>query len=478
MATWIESIDVNNYVQNLFNSAVSHLNAATQKQLDQLSTNETPLTAKISTYGQLQSMYNTLQQDVSNLTTKFNPNFSITSSNTSVATVTASGTAAPGNHSLTVTKLAQSEQVASTNAYGSQTSALNMSNTLTVTVGSSNFGVTINTSDSLQSIANNINSAAAANNVGAFASIISTGAQYQLVISSTQTGTANAVSISETGVGANALAITTGGGGTGTILSVAQNAQFTLDTINYNLASNNNTITGMNISLLNTGNTTLSVTQTNAVSDVAQALQTTLTDYNNMMIFIAKQQASTTLPDGVLSTIQSTLQNLMSNNSTLVSYGIAPTPNDQIQTISVTTPDGKSIAVHPSGLLSIQSDPVTNANTLTTMLTNSFSTAQSSLVGTSGIFTQLNNLFSSPSPSATSGGSLWQALNDVNFGAIKITNTQISSINQQKTTIQSNENNQIEVLKKQYAQFDLLLSKMQVQSQYMSQQLAVMNQKG
>src|SRR6202044_3235440 len=74
------------------------------------------------------------------------------SSNTGVATISTTGNALSGNYNLTVTQLAQAQMILSS-AQSSSSSALGLSGTVVV----NGHSLTVNSTDSLDSIAGNIN---------------------------------------------------------------------------------------------------------------------------------------------------------------------------------------------------------------------------------------------------------------------------------------------------------------------------------
>lgn len=203
------------------------------------------------------SASNPLVRSVTRVDKAINTTPTVTSSNSAVATATITGTLiVPGIHNLSISSLAQAKQMASANTYPTHTSMLGITETLTITVGSSQITVDVSSTDSLKEIADKINSAAHVANLNAFAYIVATQpGQYQLVVGSTQTGVANAVSVSESGVGGNILAIST-------VLTHAGNAVFTFDGLSYSTSSNNNIIgEWLIINLMNSGEATLTVNE-------------------------------------------------------------------------------------------------------------------------------------------------------------------------------------------------------------------------
>lgn len=163
-------------------------------------------------------------------------NPSVTSSNPSIATGSITGTTiVPGAHNLTISTLARAEQLSTLNNFVTTTTALGITETLTISVGSTEIKVDVRPSDSLKEIAVKINSAANAANLKAVAHILETGAKRNfLTISSAQTGRANIVRVSES-AGDNILNISKE-------LMAANDSRFVLDGLTYASPSNNNVI--------------------------------------------------------------------------------------------------------------------------------------------------------------------------------------------------------------------------------------------
>jgi flagellar hook-associated protein 2 len=116
-----------------------------------------------------------------------------TTSNTDAVTVTADTGAQIGSHTITITQLAKAQKI-STGMQSSQTTALGVSGQILV----NGKAITVSASDSLQTIAGNINSAG----VGVSASIISpTTGEFYLTLGSNNTGAQGKITISDTGSG-------------------------------------------------------------------------------------------------------------------------------------------------------------------------------------------------------------------------------------------------------------------------------------
>ena len=118
----------------------------------------------------------------------------VTSSDTSIV-ATATGAASAGAFDVQVVSLAR-EQRTYSDAQTSDTTALGISGTLNLAVGSATATpLTIDATDSLANIATKINAAG----LRVSASVLSTSAGYKLQVRGMDTGTANAVTIGETG---------------------------------------------------------------------------------------------------------------------------------------------------------------------------------------------------------------------------------------------------------------------------------------
>lgn len=122
----------------------------------------------------------------------FNP-IAASSSDATVATITATSSATAGSYQLTVSKLAQAQKVSSA-AQSSTGTALNLTGSFVV----NGKGVTVGASDSLSAVAQKINSAGA----GVVASVIDGGpGNAYLSISSSATGAASKIQLADSGTG-------------------------------------------------------------------------------------------------------------------------------------------------------------------------------------------------------------------------------------------------------------------------------------
>lgn len=259
-------------------SIVSQLMTVEQQPLTLMNASEASYQAKLSAFGTIQSTLATFQAAVSKLSgASAFQTLTTTSSNNNVATATTSSTAVPGNYTLNVTNLAQSQQLvaggqtSSTNTIGSGASTTLTFNFGTISgatpvngkytgatftpSGSGTKTVTIDSSNNtLQGIAAAINTA----NVGVSASIVNDGSgnPYRLTLTSTASGAANSMQISVAGDAAISGLLSqdpsSNLGQNLTETSAAKDANFTLNGINISKPGNTVTdaIGGVTLNLL------------------------------------------------------------------------------------------------------------------------------------------------------------------------------------------------------------------------------------
>ena len=323
------------------NSLVTQLMAAEQQPIAALATKEAKYQSQLTAYGSLKGALSTFQSSVSSLANpaKFS---AVTASltDTTLASVIASPTALSGSYSLNVTQLAQSQKLQSSTAFAATSTTLG-SGTLTISFGTyitSPSSFTINpdkatktiTIGSSQSSLSGVRDAINTANAGISANIINDGSGNRLVITSTDSGAANALKITV----ADSDGLNTNSAGLsqlaydGTSPSTSQMTQptgmgskdavLTIDGIAINKPSNTITdaITGMTVNLLKTGTSTLTVMHDATV--VQSAVQTFVTAYNALNTTITKlsqydlanKKAAILTGDSTISSIKSRLNTI------------------------------------------------------------------------------------------------------------------------------------------------------------------------
>jgi flagellar hook-associated protein 2 len=175
-------------------SIISQLVSIEGAPLTQLQNQATSISSASSTISTFMSDLSTLQTAANALAdpTQFNV-FSASSTQSQVVATTASG-AESGSHTISVSQVAQAQTTLSAAQGTSSTSALGLSGTLAITVGSSTYNVAVSSTDSLADIAASLNASGAPIDAG----VVYDGSSYYLEVQGTQTGAASAFSFSET----------------------------------------------------------------------------------------------------------------------------------------------------------------------------------------------------------------------------------------------------------------------------------------
>lgn len=286
-------------------------------QSNRLDQREVKLQAKISAVGTLKGAMSNFQSGLSALKGQLNfDGRSATSSNTSVADVTATETAVSGNYNLSVTQLADAHSlVTDSSLAGAQLTSENDvlgTGTLTFKFGTTTYDPTSDTytgfsqnadkgsqsititDGSLVGIRDAINNAG----MGVTASIINDGSYYRLAITST-TGEASSMEITVTdddgnntdASGLSLLAFNS----SATHLSqthAGQDAQLSINGVSITNASNTltSTISGLNVTLNSTGTSTIAVSQDtssakNAINSFVQTYNGLITNMNRLSAY-------------------------------------------------------------------------------------------------------------------------------------------------------------------------------------------------
>lgn len=173
-------------------SIISQLTTTAQIPITNLNKQVTGYNAQLSDWQAFNSNLAALQTAVSTLSNQSTVNAPASSStNTAAATVSTQVGAAVGSHSLSISQLAQAQEVVSA-SQSSSTTALSFSGSFTLNGKT----IQINSGDALQDVAAKINAAGA----GAAANVVAVGTNdYRLTLTSTQTGAANSLAAADTG---------------------------------------------------------------------------------------------------------------------------------------------------------------------------------------------------------------------------------------------------------------------------------------
>jgi len=394
------------------------VNAVIQPQQTLLQASQTTDQTTISALGTLQSTLSSLQGAMAAITTGGGlSQLTAQSSDSSVFSATAGTGAVAGNYQVQVQTLAKANTVEST-AFSSQSTAVG-TGPYTFTAGGSSFSVTLTSSnDTLSGLAAAINGAS--NNSGVSASIINgTGGSY-LLLSATQTGTANAVSVSSS----SPIAFTS--------IQPASDATGTIDGLAFDSASNivSNALSNVTLNLASASpSTTQTLTVSADTNSASSAIQTFVSAYNSALSLLTSDtsyapptsNASSGSSSGTAGPLLGNLgvENVLYSLQSIVggSAGSDSGAFSLLSQIGVTTNSDGSLSV--------------NTSTLDSALQQNSSAVQSLFSGGSGIGTQLDTLLNSV---AGLGGTLNSEVTGLQTDVTNI-NNQLTQLNAQSTQL-------------------------------------------
>ena len=451
-------------------SLVSQLVEATQApQQDIINNQMESVTTQISDLGTLKSAVSTFQQSLSALDSanSFNAQ-TASSSNPTVFTAAVTSGAPVGNYAVMVSQLAQAQQLLS--APLSLNGGTLGTGTLTLSLGSSSFNVSVNANDSTpDELAAAINSAAG--NPGITATVIQGTNGPQLLLSSTQSGAANTiqVSVNETDGGATLSALTyppPAGASTTTppwtVQAQAQDALYTIAGVAGDSASNtiSNALNGVTLTLTGVSPSTTSGATTTTLPATLSVATDSATIESNIQNFVAAyntlvgsftqlggydSSSNTAGPMMGNPLLEGTQQQIQS-----AIYSVVNTGSSTYNSLAII-----GITSNPDGTLSVNSQTLSNA------LSTNFSAVNNLFSSTNGVATQLNsqinNLLASNGMFATSSTQLEK---------------QEDSLTNQTNQLQIQMNALSASLTEQYSSLNTLLSSLQTTSSYLTQAFA------
>ncbi len=367
------------------NGLVSQLMALEQRPLTLLNTKEAQLQAQLSAFGSLKGALSGFQTAVAALASP--AKFSAVKAGVADGTVL-SASAAPaagaGSFSIEVQQLAQAQKLKS--AAFASTSETVGTGTLTIQFGSYSGGsftlnpdkaartITIgNDKASLAGVRDAINAA----NAGVTAGIVNDGSGNRLVLSSKDSGLANALRISvsdddgdhgdNAGLSRLVYDATTGGTKNLTETVEAKNAALVIDGISISKPTNtvNDAIEGVTLNLLKTGTTKLDVARDS--SGVKAAIESFVKAYNDLNKTLgdlskydaANKKASILTGDSTVRAVQSQLRSLF--NGALSSAGGGLTA---LADIGVSFQSDGTLKLDASKLTAALNDPSKDVSTL------------------------------------------------------------------------------------------------------------------
>jgi flagellar hook-associated protein 2 len=448
-------------------SLVSQLVAATQAPQEALINTQTQaVTAQISALGTLKSSLSTFQSSLSALDSPsaFDTETANTS-NSAVFTATATSGAPVGTYSVSVTKLAQAQQILS-GPLASTSSATVGTGALQLSLGGTSFSVNVTSGDdTLDGIAAAINSADG--NPGITATVLQGSDGAHLLLSSSQTGAANTIQVAETDSGGGLAALTypdpdpsstTGADLHYTVQSVAQDAQYSVAGVPATSSSNTITtaLSGVTLSLtgVSATNTPATLSVSTDTSTIESNISAFVSAYNTLETSFqslggydsATSTAGPMMGNALLSSIQSQVQNAL--------YSVVNTGSSTYNSLA-----SIGITTNSDGSLSL------NNTTLSNALSTNFSAVSQLFSGASGVATNLNSLItqnlSTTGAISTNSQSLVAQENSLN--------NQTTQLNSQMSALSAS-------LTQQYSALNTLLSSLQTTSSYLTQAFASLPQ--
>jgi flagellar hook-associated protein 2 len=403
-------------------SLVSQLMAVERTPITKLQTKVTDTQSKISSFGTLKGLASTLQSALTQVTSSF-ASYAATSSDSSVFTASAGSTAVGGSYDLVVTSLARAQTLVAAGQASSTTKISTSIGTLSITVGGTTTGVTIPANATLNDISSAINAA----NIGVSATIINDGSTnpdntktpYRLVLTSSKTGEANAISSIDSTDNAdlkNLLALANM-----TEKVHATDAEFTVNGIAIKSASNTVTdaIQGVTLTLKNTtASSTLSVERD--TSGMEKALSSFVDGYNALVSQVKSRSAYPTSSSDT--------------SQVLAGDGTLRLMLEQLRGILSAPATGGSLSYLSQAGISIQADGSLKLDTskFESATASNFADVQNLFNSTSGFMTRLNAW----STSALQTGGLFDARVGTLNDSVKNYNDQIDKLERRMTVLQ------------------------------------------
>lgn len=435
------------------NDIVTKLMEIERQPIDNLTSKKSFVNAQISAYGSLKSKVADFQTAMANLNSpqKFQV-FKATSGSESVFSTSVSSNAVAGNYNVEVLSLAQRDKIA-TQSYTDSNTVVG-EGTLNISIGSESFDLTIDSSNNtLAGIRDAINNAA--DNTGVSATIVTGDDGARLVLSSEETGVDNALRINVTDsdgnntdeAGLSALAYNPEGGVEfRAAISSAQNAQIRID--GFDVSSNSNTFTGaidgITINAASIGSSTLSVTRDD--EQILESVEAFATAFNALRSEINKQRDGQLEADSTLLTLERQIFDVLNAGSSI---------------------DGSSfsylieagVSIDKNGVMQVDSDRITEImNTDFESFTN--------------LFASENGGFAAKLSTLANGWLENNGLIDSREDGLK---TQVEGIDDQILRMEDRMLSVEARIRAQFTALDTLVSSLNNTSNFLTQQLASLN---
>jgi len=463
-------------------SVITKLVAIEKQPADALTTKNTTLQTKVSTWGKIQSAFSSLKDAANKLTqSDFWNGTTATSSNDAAVSVSTTSSAAPGSYAVTVSQLAQGQMVASS-AFASKTATVG-EGTLRIQLGTyvtdnsvAPPAVTFNAKsaatavdiaigpgdNTLEKIRDRINSS----NAGITASIVNDASGSRLVMRGAN-GETNAfkVSVTEDGAapGLSALAYdaTTGGTSTMTRTQTAQNAKATINGLAVSSESNtlSEVLDGVTVTLKQTTSTPANLTVATDTASISKGVSDFISAYNNVVSTIRVQ----TLYDETSKTAgplqgDSTARGLLSQMRNLIT-------SDSTATTSFSRLFDMGIVTNTDGTLKMTSSKFNDAmGSKLADMQKYFANSDETVAAKNGMGQRIKNI---ASQILDTNGAIANSTDGLK-ATIKRNTTKIDSINDRASLYEAR-------LRQQYTALDASYSKLSGLQSYVTAQLAALN---
>lgn len=397
----------------------------------------------ISAWGTISGAISTLSNALAGIknTSTIN-NRSVKSTTATVATATAAIGAQAGTYNLTGVTLAKPQEIYSSmlgsggatlsGGAGALTFTLKSGKTETVSVGSGSL--------TLNGIAANINKAAG----GVQASVIGTATGARLVFTSSATGSSAAFSVAGTGALAQFNYAPGSSATTETLAQTAANAALSLNGVPITSASNtiSSAVSGVTISLVGSGNSTISVSS--APTALSGAVSSVATSLNAALSAIAKETAYVPPSSGSSSSTAKsgpllgnfTASNL--SNQMLTAVSAAAASGLSANTIGLTVSSAGAVSFNSSAFATAYASNPTAVQSLVGQIYKTLDSISTAAIGGSG----------SPTSTSASG----TTTKSTGFIGAQTTSEQstVTSLNAQIAQITKENNAQLQILIAQY----------------------------
>jgi flagellar hook-associated protein 2 len=449
---------------------ITKLMAIEQRPLTMLQSDATGIQTKISAYGGLQSTMSAFRDAALALGSSTGWSATTgTSADPSSVTVSTGTGAVVGSYALSVQNLATAQSTAS-GAYTSSLATVGAGTlhidtgswstgqaAFTVVSGSTGVDVTVAATDTLADVRDKINGAAA----GVTASIVTDASGARLVISASQTGSANGFRVTSADGGLAALTFDPpGGSGATTLTQSGTNANATINGLAVTSASNtlSGVIQGLTLNLVKATTAPVQIGVAQDASGTKTAITNFVTAYNNLAAMLANDvkydsgssTAGVLQGDSTAVTLQRQLRNLL---------GARSSASSAYPTLSQV-----GLEMQSDGTLKINDAKLTTAMANMPELKKLFAATDLSGGGNDGFAKRLSNF----GDSVLGVGGLLTGRTDSLNASLKTNQKSQDDMNTRLAAIEAR-------MRAQYTALDTQMSTLSTLSTYMTQQITNWN---